>query len=351
MTALTVPAGPEEDASPRPVPWRRMAWVTWRQHRVALTGVAALLGAVAVYVWIVGRHLHHAYAAAIACHPARSLACGDLASSFNGMYAVLANGTALQPVPALIGAFVGAPVLARELETGTFRYAWTQGFGRWRWTLAKLVLLAVVVAAAAGALSMLFSWYYQPYFAAGNQTLSLSEVSPFAAALFDLRGVVFAAWTLVAFAIGGLAGVLIRRVVPAIVATLVVYAGLALAVGMFLRHHYLTPLVTSKLSVPASAWITSQWWTKGGKFVFAGRPPINLLQQFCPAPPIGARPKFKPSSGTLAQCLSQHGYTRWTSYQPASRFWPFQFIEGGWLLALSLLLIATTVWLVRRRAT
>ncbi len=36
--------------------------------------------------------------------------------------------------------------------------------------------------------------------------------------------------------------------------------------------------------------------------------------------------------------------------QPASRFWTFQFIEGGWLLVLSLLLIAAAVWLVRRRA-
>ena len=88
---------------------------------------------------------------------------------------VLADGYVLQAVPALIGAFVGAPVLARELETGTFRYAWTQGFGRWRWTLAKLVLLAVVVAAAAGAFSVLFSWYYQPYLATGNQALSLTE--------------------------------------------------------------------------------------------------------------------------------------------------------------------------------
>ena len=49
------------------------------------------------------------------------------------------NGLVLQAVPALIGAFVGAPVLARELESGTSRFAWTQGFGRWRWTLAKLV--------------------------------------------------------------------------------------------------------------------------------------------------------------------------------------------------------------------
>jgi hypothetical protein len=40
---------------------------------------------------------------------------------------------------------------------------------------------------------------------------------------------------------------------------------------------------------------------------------------------------------------------QWTSYQPGSRFWPFQWIEGGWLFALSLLLIAATIWLVRRR--
>jgi hypothetical protein len=348
MTVLTAPGRPEPDASLRPVPWRRMIWITCRQHRFALSGVAALMGVLAVYVWILGRQLHHAYTAAIACHPASSIACGDLISGFNGIDNVLTNGYVLQAVPALIGAFVGAPVLARELETGTFRYAWTQGFGRWRWTLAKLVLLAVVVAAAAGALSVLFSWYYQPYFAARNQPLFLSEVSPFAPGLFPLRGVAFAAWTLVAFAIGGVAGMLIRRVVPAIAATLAAYAGLALGAGMFLRHHYLTALVTSKPNVPASAWITSQWWTKGGSFAFTGLPPMDLLQQFCSSLPARAG-KFKPLPGTLAQCLSQHGYTRWTSYQPASRFWPFQFIEGGWLLAFSLLLIAATVWLVHRR--
>ena len=177
MTALTMPARPEQDASPRPVPWRRMAWVTWRQHRIALAGVAALLGALAVCLWLVGLQLHHAYAAAAACHPAGSSACADLANSFNGMDDFLANGLVLQVVPALIGAFVGAPVLARELETGTFRYAWTQGFGRWRWTLAKLVLLAVAVAAAAGAFSVLCSWYYQPYSAAGAG-LNFSGMDP-----------------------------------------------------------------------------------------------------------------------------------------------------------------------------
>jgi ABC-2 family transporter protein len=352
MTALTVPARPKEDASPRPVPWRRMAWVTWRQHRIALAGLAVFLGVLAVCLWLAGLKTHHAYAATVAaCHPVVSVACFDMSTSFIGTNGFLSNGFILQAVPVLIGAFVGAPVLAREMETGTFRYAWTQGFGRWRWALAKLVLLAVVVTAAAAAFSVLLSWYYQPYFAAGNQSLGLNEMTPFFPGLFDLRGIGFAAWTLAAFAIGALAGMLIRRVVPAIVATLVAYAGLAFAAGGWLRPAYMTPLVTSNLNVPGSAWIISQWWTKGGRFAFAGSPPDRLLEQFCPAGPPGAvGPGGKPKTVALAECLTPHGYTQWTSYQPASRFWPFQWIEGGWLIALSVLLIAATVWLVRRRA-
>ncbi len=188
MTALTMPARPEEDdASLRPLPWRRMAGVTWRQHRFALLGVVTLLGAVAVYLWIAGLRLHHAYAAAIACHPASSPACQNLVNAFNGMNTFLANGVLPQALPVLIGAFVGAPVLARELETGTYRYAWTQGLGRWRWTLGKLVPLAIAVTAAAGAFSVLLSWYYQPYFATGHQAPGLSQTSPFNTGLFDLR--------------------------------------------------------------------------------------------------------------------------------------------------------------------
>jgi hypothetical protein len=352
MTALTRPARPDkDDASLRPVPWRRMAGVTWRQHRLALAGVAALLGALAVWLWITGSSLHQAYAAAVTCHPASSPACQALVGTFDGMGNHMLTGGSpggvfLQVVPALIGAFVGAPVLAREMETGTFRYAWTQGFGRWRWALAKLVLLAVALAAAAGAFGLLVSWYYQPYFAAGNQSLGLSQIPPFAT-LFSLRGVAFPAWTLAAFVIGALAGMLIRRVVPAIVATLAVYAGLTVAADGFLREHYLTPLVTTNPNVPGTAWVISQWWTRDGRFAFAN-PPLNVLNQFCSAPPTGKG--GKPSFGTFAQCLAPHGYTRWTSYQPASRFWPFQWIEGGWLLALSVLLIAATIWLVRRRA-
>jgi hypothetical protein len=249
-----------------------MAWVTWRHHRIALGGVALFLGALAVWLWLTGLQVHQAYAAAIACRPVGSTACTELILDFHMTGGILKGGFVLQPVPALIGAFVGPLVLARELETGTFRYAWTQGFGGWRWTLAKLVMLGVVVAAMAGAFSVLVSWYYQPYLATGRLHDPTSTLPHW---LFDLRGVAFAAWTLAAFAIGALAGMRIRRVVPAIVATLAGYTVVAVVVG-------------------------------------------NVL---------GA------------------------DYQPASHFWPVQSIEGGGLLALTLLLIAVYVRLVHRRAT
>jgi hypothetical protein len=40
-------------------------------------------------------------------------------------------------------------VLARELESGTFRFAWTQSAGRVRLAAARLVPLAAVLTAAA----------------------------------------------------------------------------------------------------------------------------------------------------------------------------------------------------------
>jgi ABC-2 family transporter protein len=337
MTAVTLPAGPDHAASLRPVPWRRMAWVTWRQHRAALAGVAALLGAFAVYLWLTGLQMHHAEAAY--CHPASSIAC---AINFTGSYgytAILVS-IALQAVPALIGAFMGAPVLARELETGTFRYAWTQGIGRVRWTIGKLVPLAVAVTAVAGAFTVLFAWYNQPWSAAGY-------ASPFAARVFSLLGVAFAAWTLAAFAIGVLAGMLIRRAVPAIAATLAAYAGLAFATGLWLREHYLTPLVTRNPNPPGSGWAISGWYTKGGRFAFGdhGSGVVSVARRLC-----SGHCRTRSGAGSFQQLLARHGYTHWISYQPGSRFWPFQWIEGGWLLVLSLLLMGAAVWLVRRRA-
>src|SRR5258708_14894314 len=43
LSALNTLIASRGDARLRPLPWRRMAWVTWRQHRLALAGGGALL--------------------------------------------------------------------------------------------------------------------------------------------------------------------------------------------------------------------------------------------------------------------------------------------------------------------
>ena len=259
MATLTT-VQPAQDAGLRPVPWRRMTWITWRQQRLAVAGVIALLGVAAAYLLITGLQMHQAYAAVSACRPAGSGVCQQAANDFLDTYAPGVGVTlgVFQVIPALIGAFAGAPLLAREFETGTFRYTWTQGFGRARWAVAKIAPLAVAVAVAGGAFTLLVSWYMQPIFGAGDHN------GPLYPTLFDFLGVALAAWMLAAFAIGVLAGALVRRVIPAIFATLAAWAGLAFVTGIFLRQHYEAPLVTSSPNIPASAWVISQGWFRGG---------------------------------------------------------------------------------------
>jgi len=107
----------------------------------------------------------------------------------------------------------------------------------------------------------------------------------------------------------------------------------------------MTPLLTSKANLPGTAWLVNQWYDKGGKFALPSRGSAlaGTVSRLCP-------PHVNSPGVSPAQCLTQHGYTVMNSYQPGDRFWPFQCIEGGWLLVLSILLIAATVWLVRRRA-
>ena len=58
LSTATMPTRARHDASLRPLPWRRMAWVTWRQHRLTLAGVVALLGAAGAYLLITGLPMH-----------------------------------------------------------------------------------------------------------------------------------------------------------------------------------------------------------------------------------------------------------------------------------------------------
>ena len=83
MTATTTTKRAPRAARRRPVPWTKLAWVTWRQHRPALTGAAAFLGLVSLYLLIMGLKINHAYAQVASCHPASSGTCQQLLTSFS----------------------------------------------------------------------------------------------------------------------------------------------------------------------------------------------------------------------------------------------------------------------------
>src|SRR5262249_18270517 len=152
-------------------------------------------------------------------------------------------------------------------------------------------------------------------------------------------------WTLAAFAIGAVTGVLVKRTVPAIAASLAAWTGLDLATVLFLRAHY-APEVIAKGASPGATtpWVVNQWFTSPNGAV-ASQTTIRNLVQHAPASLQNSQ-----DPRALINWLSQRHYTQWFAYQPQGRFWHFQLIEGGWLLALALLLGAATVWLVRRRA-
>lgn len=350
MASLTLPTRSDGRAALRPIPWRNMAWVTWRQHRLALLGGAALFGVGALWMLVTGVQMYAAYAPIAACRPAGTSACSGLATQFLSIYAPATGATLglLQVMPPLIGAFVGAPLLARELESGTFRYAWTQGFGRARWTVSKLAPLAFAVMAMAGIFSVVVSWYVAPLWGAGDNN------GPLYPTVFDLRGIALPAWTLAAFAIGAVAGFVIRRVIIAMFATLATWGGLAFVTGAFLRGHYEAPIVSTNPNVSVHGlWVISQVWLRRGQ-------PADLAMinqtlhavDFQAVTPGEFQPgPASPPSVDPLHYLVQHGYSLLTTYQPASRFWAFQWIEGSWLILLSLLLMATVVWLVRRRAS
>ncbi|HUZ81297.1 MAG TPA: ABC transporter permease subunit [Gaiellaceae bacterium] len=315
-----------------------MAWVTWRQHRSQLVAAVGLLVALAAAAF--GTHLpiraaYHRGALADCLPPAARSGCDIIVrhfeSEFNG-WAAAVRGLAVLPV--LAGLFVGAPLLARELEHGTHRFAWTQGVTRRRWLLSKTTLLAAVTLAAGGVVSALVMWWRSPF-----DTLE-GRIAPSG---FDIEGVVVPAYALFALAVGVLAGLVFRRTVAAMTATLVVFAATRVLVLNFVRPHFLSPLhrivVATDSSPQAGDWILSDTLVDaGGRQITAGREDLAVLH----AQQAGIDPHTY---------LVTLGWKRIISYQPAARFWTFQLIEAGLFVALAAAVVLATIWLVRRTPT
>jgi ABC-2 family transporter protein len=312
-----------------------MAWVTWRQHRQQAVWGFALVAAVALAELVSElpiRAAYHRQALASCLPPSTRSGCDIIVRHFQSEFATGVNaGRGLVILPALVGLFVGAPLLARELEHGTYRLAWTQSVTRRRWLVAKTALLGLGTIAAAGMATAATMWWRHPF-----DTLQGRMVP----SGFDIEGLVVPAYALFALAIGVLAGLLLRRTVAAMTVTLVVFVATRLAVERFARPHYLSPLRHTASGFSGGArpgdWVLSnELVDAAGRQITAGREDLAILH----AQQGGIDPH---------DYIATLGWRRVISFQPADRFWTFQMIEAGIFVALALAVIAVTVWLIRR---
>lgn len=343
-----------------------MIWLAWRQLRANLTviGIGALaLGLAAV---LTGPHLADVYA-----RSADTFLTWVATQNVDQQIYTVGMGAGYV-VPAIVGAFWGAPMIARELEGGTHRLVWTQGVTRTRWLATKLGLGLLVASAVAGLISLGMTWWAHPIdqaLAAGSpDTDSIFSVPRIAPVLFAARGIAPIGYAVFAFVLGILAGALIRRTVPAMALTLAVYTALQVALPMWVRPHLVEPVekdvpITSdnlhgirghgpgqidaldvEIQVPAG-------WTLSSGTVDATGNTADTIPGWvvqCLPGPGEERPV---AGGHIEACfdrLADEGYRQRTVVQPASHYWALQWRETGLLFGGAALLAGACFWRVRR---
>jgi ABC-type transport system involved in multi-copper enzyme maturation permease subunit len=299
-----------------------MIWVSWRQSRSqAITGLG-LLCALAVYGLVLGLEMRTSYnnnhLGTCLAH-SQGTGCLNGVVAFDNSFGSLVNigfWGVLLLLPALIGAAVGAPLIARELEMGTWRLAWSQTVPRTRWLVIKLAVATGGLIVLGAAMTLVITWYRGP----------MDQITGhFVHNAYDYEGFVFTAYILFAFGLAVLAGTLLRRSIPALLIALVPWVAVRLVVEFVLRPHFMTPLTYTQ-NCPHGC----------GGF---GNAIVNV-------------PSATGNIGNLTiKTLSQTGTKVVSSYQPASRFWAFQSIEAGIFVALTLAVLGLAVWLVHRRGT
>jgi hypothetical protein len=353
----------------------------WLQSRTQTAVAGCALAIVAVVLAITGPHLVHLYdisVAGCATHadcPAVTALFLRTDSSLRTWLDVLAV-----VIPGIIGIFWGAPLVARELESGTFRLAWTQSVTRTRWLAVKLGVIGLASMAVAGLLSLMVTWWASP--------LDQAALNPFGT--FDQRDIVPIGYAAFAFALGVTAGLLIRRPLPAMAATLVAFVAARLAVTFWIRPDLIVPehqesaitaasivgygstsLLGSNGLQLANPNIPRAWIYSTQLVDQAGHPITDqYVQSACPGIGGGGGPtggaanrggllggggSHSQVSGAAQQrfhdCAVKVAakFHEVVTYQPASRYWPFQWSELAIFLGGALILAGASIWWVRRR--
>ena len=334
-----------------------MIWLTWRQFRTQAWVTVAALAVLAAALAATGPGLRDLYRASglatctTDCDNVLRIFLNQVSDTPAGP--VYWTGLGLMfGLPALIGLFWGAPLVARELEAGTHRLVWTQSVPRTRWLLVKLAGVGAVAMAAAALCSLAVSWWASP--------LDDAQQNRIFPQIFATRGFVPVAYAAFAVAVGVLLGMVIRRTVPAMAVTLVVVAAVQILLPFVVRPHLSTPVrvdaaltadqitgvglgpdnsvhVEGRLAAPGAWVLSNEAHTAAGK-PFTG-----------PADTSRCGPSSSPK-----QCfdwLAGLGLRQHASYVPADRFWSLQWRESGLMLGLTALLTLFSIWWLRRRLT
>jgi ABC-type transport system involved in multi-copper enzyme maturation permease subunit len=320
-----------------------MTWVAWRQWRVQAIAAAVAFAIVGVILGVTGPHLHDLYQqSGITACQASNGDCGPLIDAFTSHYQwIQALGFIVLIVPGLVGAFWGAPLIAREIETHTHRLAWTQSVSRMRWLAVKVAMVGVGSIVVAAAFTLIFAWWASPI-----DTVNANRFDP---TNFAQRGIVPIAYAAFAFAVGITAGAIIQRTLAAMATTIVVFVAVRFGVQQFVRPHFATPIhiVTSpgfrgdSGAVPANAWlVSSRTVNAAGQTLHLDREAFRSLCGIQDGDFIRS---------ALQACAQKLGIHEILTVQPAGRYWSFQIWEMGVFLVLAALLTMVCFWWTRRR--
>jgi hypothetical protein len=314
-----------------------MNWVLWRQYRTTALIVGVLLVLTIAFLLISGFHiLSVVQQLRLTTSCANNQETGTCSLAHYEYYRQtfieeMIGVLWLYLFPLLIGLFVGAPLIAREWEQGTYRLAWTQSISRSRWLTHRLGILAVVILLTSIISALLASWWADPQISVSNTW-----------SLYDIRGLMPIASALFAFALGTACGTLLRKTLPAMALTLLFFLVVRIAVAIWLRSYFLPPLMSPLLD-PAAQSEPAQLQNS-----------MTVKIQYIDS--LGHLLSFEQAYNQCINsheisnlCMHDHGIRYYTLYQPADRFWLFQSMEAALYIVLMLALLGLTAWLVRKR--
>ncbi|MEU4555294.1 ABC-2 family transporter [Micromonospora violae] len=336
-----------------------MIWMTWRQFRTpALTTAAlvlALLGGLAL-TWAevteLARQTGYTGCQGDACRTAGEAFLQALRPGWASQFHIAAIG-ALYLLPALVGIFWGAPLVARELESGTYRMVFSQSVSRSRWLLVKLAVGGGAAAFGAGLLSLVLTQWAQPIDGA-----SADRMNPL---VFAARGIVPIGYATLAFVVGVATGLLLRRTLVAMAVTLLVVVGLQIAAPFVVRPWLAQPVtMVSPLQVNGDYGISMSLDTgqmrlqfepnRRGDWVLSSTVITSTGAEFNgPADLTQCGPKALRARETCPRWLEKQNLSLKVIYVSGSKFWTLQWREFGALIALAVVLSLFSLWWVRRR--